>query len=118
MPDTELKTVYVKSGRTTEITWENIPITGQIQIIKKSADYNPTTGLPAGRTGGAIFEIYDRAGNLVDTIRSDSRGLAVSKQLPCPATPSGRSRPQTTMASMRQSSPPTWSMRARSSALK
>ena len=41
VPDTELKTVYVKSGRTTEITWENIPITGQIQIIKKSADYNP-----------------------------------------------------------------------------
>ena len=83
MPDTELKTVYVKSGRTTEITWENIPITGQIQIIKKSADYNPTTGLPAGTLlEGAIFEIYDRAGNLVDTIRSDSRGLAVSKQLP------------------------------------
>ena len=25
VPDTELKTVYVKSGRTTEITWENIP---------------------------------------------------------------------------------------------
>ncbi|ERI77790.1 TQXA domain protein, partial [Clostridium sp. ATCC BAA-442] len=83
VPDTELKTVYVKSGRTTEITWENIPITGQIQIIKKSADYNPTTGLPAGTLlEGAIFEIYDRAGNLVDTIRSDSRGLAVSKQLP------------------------------------
>ena len=83
VPDTELKTVYVKSGRTTEITWENIPITGQIQIIKKSADYNPTTGLPAGTLlEGAIFEIYDKAGNLVDTIRSDSRGLAVSKQLP------------------------------------
>lgn len=83
VPDTELKTVYVKSGRTTEITWENIPITGQIQVIKKSADYNPTTGLPAGTLlEGAIFEIYDRAGNLVDTIRSDSRGLAVSKQLP------------------------------------
>lgn len=83
VPDTELKTVYVKSGRTTEITWENIPITGQIQVIKKSADYNPITGLPAGTLlEGAIFEIYDRAGNLVDTIRSDSRGLAVSKQLP------------------------------------
>ena len=29
-----------------------------------------------------MFEIYDKAGNVVDTIRSDSRGLAVSKQLP------------------------------------
>ena len=83
VPDTELKTVYVKSGRTTEITWENRPITGQIQIVKKSADYNPTTGLPAGTLlEGAIFEIYDKTGNLVDTIRSDSRGLAVSKPLP------------------------------------
>ena len=33
----------------TEIEWENTPITGQIQIIKRSADYNPTTGLPPGR---------------------------------------------------------------------
>ena len=83
VPDTELKTVYVKSGRTTEITWENRSITGQIQIVKKSADYNPTTGLPAGTLlEGAIFEIYDKTGNLVDTIRSDSRGLAVSKPLP------------------------------------
>lgn len=83
IPDTELKTVYVKAGETTEVRWENTPITGQIQIIKKSADYNPTTGLPAGTLlEGAVFEIYDKAGNLVDTIRSDSRGLAVSRQLP------------------------------------
>lgn len=83
VPDTELKTVYVKSGATTLVEWENIPITGQIQIVKKSADYNPTNGLPAGTLlEGAVFEIYDKAGNLVDTIRSDSRGLAVSKPLP------------------------------------
>ena len=83
IPDTQLRTVYVKAGETMEVTWENTPITGQIQITKRSADYNPTTGLPAGTPlEGAIFEIYDRAGNLVDTIRSDSRGLAVSKQLP------------------------------------
>ncbi len=83
VPDTELKTVYVKAGATTLVEWENIPITGQIQIVKKSADYNPTNGLPAGTLlEGAAFEIYDKAGNLVDTIRSDSRGLAVSKPLP------------------------------------
>lgn len=81
--DEQLKTVYIKPGETTEITWENRAITGQIQIVKKSADYNPTNGLPAGTLlEGAVFEIYDKAGNLVDTIRSDSRGLAVSKQLP------------------------------------
>ena len=83
LPDTELKTVYVKAGEVTEIEWENTPITGQIQIIKRSADYNPTTGLPAGTLlEGAVFEITDKAGNVVDTIRSDSRGLAVSKPLP------------------------------------
>ena len=81
--DEQLKTVYIKPGETTEITWENRAITGQIQIVKKSADYNSTNGLPAGTLlEGAVFEIYDKAGNLVDTIRSDSRGLAVSKPLP------------------------------------
>lgn len=81
--DEQLKTVYIKPGETTEITWENRAITGQIQIVKKSADYSPTNGLPAGTLlEGAVFEIYDKAGNLVDTIRSDGRGLAVSKPLP------------------------------------
>ena len=83
IPDTQLRTVYVKAGETTLVEWENTPITGQIQIVKKSADYNPTNGLPAGTLlEGAVFEIYDKAGNLVDTIRSNSRGLAVSRQLP------------------------------------
>ena len=83
IPDTQERTVYVKAGETTKVTWKNTPIMGQIQIVKKSADYNPTTGLPAGTLlEGAVFEIYDKAGNLVDTIRSDGRGLAVSKQLP------------------------------------
>ena len=83
IPDTQLRTVYVKAGETTLVEWENTPITGQIQIVKRSADYNPTNGLPAGTLlEGAVFEIYDKAGNLVDTIKSNSRGLAVSKQLP------------------------------------
>lgn len=83
IPDIQLRTVYVKAGETTLVEWENTPITGQIQIVKRSADYNPTNGLPAGTLlEGAVFEIYDKAGNLVDTIKSNSRGLAVSKQLP------------------------------------
>ena len=83
VPDTQMKTVYVKSGETTLVEWENTPITGQIQLTKRSADYNSTNGLPAGTLlEGAIFEIYDKANNLVDTIRSNSRGLAVSKPLP------------------------------------
>ena len=81
--DTELKTVYVRSGEVTELTWENTPICGQIQIIKKSANDNPINGLPAGALlEGAVFEIYDKAGNVVDTIKSDRNGRAVSKALP------------------------------------
>ena len=48
VPDTEKKTVYVESGETTEVEWENTPITGQIQITKTSADYNSVNGWPAG----------------------------------------------------------------------
>ena len=81
--DTQRKTVYVKSGETTLVEWENTPIMGQIQIIKKSADDNPINALPAGTLlKGAVFEIYDKAGDVVDTIVSDYNGRAVSKLLP------------------------------------
>ena len=83
IPDTQMKTVYVTAGETTLVEWKNTPITAQIQITKKSADYNSTNGLPAGTLlEGAVFEIYDKAGNVVDTIRSDSQGVATSKPLP------------------------------------
>jgi len=78
--DPELKTIYVRYGSTTEIEWSNTAECGQIQIIKKSADDNATNGLPAGTLlEGAVFEIYDKAGNVVDTIKSDRNGRAVSK---------------------------------------
>ena len=81
--DPELKTIYVRAGSTTEIEWSNSAECGQIQIIKKSADDNPTNGLPAGTLlEGAVFEVYDKAGNIVDTIKSDRNGRAVSKTLP------------------------------------
>ena len=81
--DPELKTIYVRYGSTTEIEWSNTAECGQIQIIKKSADDNATNGLSAGTLlEGAVFEIYDKAGNVVDTIKSDRNGRAVSKTLP------------------------------------
>ena len=84
VPDTQKKTIYVKSGETTEVEWENTPITGQIQITKTSADYNSMNGWPAGTPiPGTVFEIYHyRTGNLMDTIRTDKNGRAVSKPLP------------------------------------
>ena len=84
VPDTERKTVYVKSGETTLVEWENTPITGQIQITKTSEDYNSMNGWPAGTPiPNTEFEIYNyRTGNLVDTIVTNKNGVAVSKPLP------------------------------------
>ena len=82
--DTQLKTVNVIAGTTTEITWENTAITGQIQVTKTSEDYNSMNGWPAGTPiPNTEFEIYHyRTGNLVDTIRTGKNGVAVSKPLP------------------------------------
>lgn len=77
------KTFYVEYGETSHITWKNTPQMGQIQITKKSADDNPMNGLAAGTLlPDAEFEIYSRAGNLVDTVKTDKNGRAVSKTLP------------------------------------
>ena len=82
--DTQPKTVYVKYGGCTTITWENTAVTGQIQVTKTSADYNSMNGWPAGTPiPNTEFEIYNaRTGRLVDTIRTNKNGVAVSKPLP------------------------------------
>ena len=84
IPDTQKKTVYVKSGETTEIEWKNTPITGQLQIRKTSEDYNSMNGWPAGTPiPNTVFEVYNaRTNRLVDSIKTDKNGLAVSKPLP------------------------------------
>ena len=82
--DTQPKTIYVEYGGCTTITWKNTAVTGQLQVTKTSADYNSMNGWPAGTPiPGTVFEIYHyRTGNLVDTIRTDKNGVAVSKPLP------------------------------------
>ena len=84
IPDTQMKTVYVQSGETTLVEWENTPITGQIQVTKTAADYNSMNGWPAGTPiPNTEFEIYNaKTGNLVDTIRTDKNGVAASRPLP------------------------------------
>ena len=84
IPDTQKKTVYVKSGETTEIEWKNTPVTGQIQVTKVSADYNAMNGWPAGTPiPNTVFEVYNaRTNRLVDTIKTDKNGLAASRPLP------------------------------------
>lgn len=81
--DQTVRTVTVKEGTTTELKVENTPIRGNIQIIKKSADYNDITKLKKGAfLEDAVFEIYDKTNTVVDRITTDSRGVATSKDLP------------------------------------
>ena len=82
--DEEIKRVYVKAGTTTEITWENIGEKGQIQIIKKSASDNSLNGIAKGTLlAGAVFEVRAyKTGIVVDTIKTDEYGRAISKTLP------------------------------------
>ena len=78
------RTVEFKSGRVTEVVWENVPCMGQIQITKLSGDDNEINGLPKGTTlPGAVFEVYGyKSGSLVDRFVSGADGRAVSKPLP------------------------------------
>ena len=81
--DTTVKTFYVEYGATSTITWKNTPTMGQIQITKKSADDNPYNAFAAGTPlPGATFEVYDRAGNLVNTVVTNKNGIATTDTLP------------------------------------
>ena len=83
LEDKEYKTIFVKSGENVIIEWKNTAVTGQIQITKTSADYNSNNGWAAGTPiPGTEFEIYNRAGNLVDTVRTDKTGVAKTRPLP------------------------------------
>lgn len=68
--DKEYKTVYVQPGKTIEVEWENVPITGQFQIRKYAAEYNEVAGTAAGAPlKGAVYEISEaRSGKVVDYI--------------------------------------------------
>ena len=61
-----------------------MPITGQIQIYKYSAEANSVTGALAGTPlQGAVYEIiHERSGRVVDYITTDARGVAASNPLP------------------------------------
>ena len=77
------KTIEVKAGETLELEILNKPMRGQIQIAKTAAENNTITRDKTGALlEGAVFEIYNTRLEVVDRITTDSRGLAVSKELP------------------------------------
>lgn len=77
------KTIEVKAGETLELEIPNKPMRGQIQIVKTAAENNTITKDKAGALlEGAVFEIYNTRLEVMDRITTDSRGLAISKELP------------------------------------
>ena len=82
--DDTVRTLRVRRGETTELVVENTPILGQIQVVKKSAQDNPVTNQSKGSLlEGAVFEITNAdTGRVVDTMTSDSRGIAASNPIP------------------------------------
>lgn len=82
--DSTVRTLRIRRGETTELVVENTPVLGQIQVVKKSSQDNSVTNqLKGSLLQGAVFEIENaETGRIVDTITSDSRGIAASNPLP------------------------------------
>ncbi len=82
--DDQYKTVYIERGKTAQITWENVAVTGQIQVRKYASDHNEITGQQKGDAlKGAVFEITNaRSGAVIGYITSDAHGVAASAPLP------------------------------------
>ena len=69
-----------KSGK---ITIENEKIYGCLEFLKVASDGSALVKVHAGDSlAGAVFEIYNQKGKLVDRITTDENGKAVTKKLP------------------------------------
>ena len=81
--DETLHKVSLQWGKTSKITIENEKIYGRLEILKVAADGSALAKVDAGDSlAGAVFEIYNAKGKLVDRITTDENGRAVTKKLP------------------------------------
>lgn len=70
------KDVLVNWNKTMEYKIENEKKKGQIRIIKVDADYNEV------KLEGVEFQIIDKNNHIIETIKTDSNGEAVSSRIP------------------------------------
>lgn len=66
---TNPKTVVVSANETATVTFENILKRGKVTTTKIDKDY------PENKLTGAVFEVYDADGQLVDTLKEVSEGV-------------------------------------------
>ena len=74
--------VTLEENQIKDIQFENERIKGQIQITKLSNEDNPYSGLPKGSPlEGAVYNVLDDSGNIVDTVTTGADGTATTKML-------------------------------------
>ena len=80
--ENEIKEITLEENQIKEVKIENEKIKGYIQIVKTSKDDNKINGGKKGEPlEGVKFEIYDTNGNTIQTLVTDSNGIARSKEL-------------------------------------
>lgn len=78
----EPQIVKLDQDQITTLTFENEKKKGQIKIIKTSKDDNKVTNETAGAPlEGVEFEIYNENNRLVENIKTDVLGIAISSKL-------------------------------------
>ena len=74
--------IDIKENSVLKLEIENEKKKGKIQIIKTSSNDSPILNIKTGEVlGGVQFEIFNEKGKLVDTITTDEKGEAISKDL-------------------------------------
>ena len=77
-PTQNPKSVTVNAGETSTVTFENVKKQGIITVQKSNA----TPQMGDYSLEGAVFQVHNQSGTLVDTITTDADGKAETKELP------------------------------------
>ena len=72
----KVETVVLKENEIKNLTFENEKKKGQLKIVKVDKDFNEI------KLEGVVFEILDNNNKVVETLKTDSNGEAISKKLP------------------------------------
>lgn len=79
----ESQKVILEENQISILKFENEKKKGQIKIIKTSKDDNVSTGEKEGTPlEGVEFEVYDEKNKLIENLKTDSSGTAISSRLP------------------------------------
>ncbi len=76
----QTKTVILEENKITNVAFENEKKKGQVKVIKVDKDNNEI------KLEGVLFQILDENGNIVETLKTDKNGEAISKKLPIDKT--------------------------------